>query len=125
MEHFKPPCSPAQFAAQEGRLRKELKQWAIDQVEMHDDPVITGIPSGTGGSVMDLGNPIPSKRVLEASEITEEVVGFRIPPAIIDKGGYENAEQFVDKIMSGLKRVVDGEIKIKAPKVKKMKRVTA
>ncbi|MGI9363276.1 MAG: hypothetical protein ACR2O7_17245 [Parasphingorhabdus sp.] len=124
MEHFKPPCSPAQFAALEDRLRKELKLWAMDQVDMHDDPVITGIPSGTGGSIMDLGNPIPSKRVLEASAITEDVVGFRIPPAIIDKGGYESAEQFVDKIMSGLKKIVDEEIKIKAPKIKKMKLVT-
>ena len=92
---------------------------------MHNDPAITGIPSGSGGSVMDLGNPIASKRVLEASAITETVIGFRIPPAIIDKGGYENAAQFVDKIMAGLKKVVEGELKVRMLKAKKMTLVNA
>lgn len=125
MEHFIPPCSPSDFAHREAELRGKLAIWANEQVEMHNDPAITGIPSGSGGSVMDLGNPIASKRVLEASAITETVIGFRIPPAIIDKGGYENAAQFVDKIMAGLKKVVEGELKVRMPKAKKMTLVSA
>ena len=118
-------CSLSDFEQQEASLSDALNEWAEEQVATHGDPELTGVPRGTGGSILGLGNPIASKRVLEASAITEDLIGMKIPPAIITKGGYATASEFVESIMSGLEKVVTGKIKIKQPKSKAWKKVTA
>lgn len=125
MEHAIEICSLSNFEKQKAALLDALNDWADDQIAMHTDPELTGVPRGTGGSILGLGNPIASKRVLEASAITEDLIGMKIPPAIIAKGGYATASECVESIMSGLEKVVTGKIKIKQPKSKAWQKVTA
>lgn len=125
MEHELKICSLVKFARNEARLEQELREWAEAEVELHDDPSLTGVPRGSAGSVLGLGNPIASKRVLEASAIVEELIDMKIPPAIIAKGGYATADECVEKIMSGMKKIITGEIKIKQPKTRAWQTVSA
>ena len=125
MEPKSEECSLEKFDKRKAVLRDALRAWADEQVELHDDPDLTGVPKGSGGSILGLGNPIASKRVLEASSITEEIVGMPIPPVIITKGGYETADAFVDQIMAGLENVVTGKIKVRRPKTKAMTLISA
>ena len=118
-------CSLHEFEKHKAYLDAELRAWANEQVDLHQDPDLTGVPKGSGGSILGLGNPISSKRVLEASAITEEIIGMPIPPAIITKGGYETADAFVEKILVGLENVVRGKIKVRLPKTKAMSLVSA
>lgn len=118
-------CSLYDFENEKAALKEALRQWAEEQVDLHEDPNLTGVPKGSGGSILGLGNPISSKRVLEASAITEEIIGIPIPPVIITKGGYETADIFVDQIIAGLEKVVTGKIKVRRPKTKAMSLISA
>jgi len=121
MEHSKLLLpTVAEFDSKVEILRARLEKWGNEQVETFNDPLLMGVPSGTAGNILGLGNPIPSKRVLDASAITQDVLGFKIPPIIIQKGGYETSQEFVKKITTKLRKVVTGEIKPKEKKVKKM-----
>ena len=125
MEHIKDHLpTVAEFDSKIELLKARLEKWGDEQVETFDDPLLMGVPSGTAGNILGLGNPIPSKRVLDASAITKDVLGFKIPPVIIQKGGYETSKEFVEKITTKLRKVVTGEIKPKEKKVKIMKLVS-
>lgn len=110
----------AQFDAKAGELLSRITSYGQDLVDDYDDPELTGVPRGSAGSLLGVGNPISSKQVVRASSIVEECIGIRIPPVIIRKGGYETAESFAKHIMTGLRKVVSGEIKCKPKKSSEM-----
>ena len=111
-------CSQEHLNKCEAALRFELSAWGDDQVAEAQDPLLTGVPAGTAGTSLGAKNLIPSKRVLDASAIVQEILGFRIPPMIIREGGYKTTVDFVDDIVSKLRDVVAGKIKVKPKKAK-------
>jgi hypothetical protein len=78
--------------------------------------VVASAPAGTGGSIISVRPAIDSKRVVDATLITEEILGIDLPPEIIKPGGYESCEAMIDHIVPCLERVFTGELKVKNSK---------
>lgn len=110
----------AEFDAKAQELTKELKAWFDEETAAIDGSILDDAPSGTGGSILGIGPSIDSKRVVDATLITEKVLGIDLPPEIIKPGGYESFEAMIDHLVPRLKKVFTGETK-----VKKRKSVTA
>jgi hypothetical protein len=77
---------------------------------------LASAPSGTGGSIIVMMPAIDSKRVVDATVITKQVLGIELPPAIIKPGGYNSCAEMVADIVPKLQKVFAGEIKVKTPK---------
>jgi hypothetical protein len=105
-----------QFAARLPALIKGLKDWFEEETAAIDGSVVSAAPSGSGGSIISARPAIDSKRVVDATLITEEVLGIELPPEIIKAGGYESCEAMLDHIMPRLERVFTGELKVKKRK---------
>lgn len=107
-----------QFDAKLPELLDRLSEWFEAETTSIDDIIANSAPSGTGGSVVSARPSIDSKRVVDATVITEEVLGIELPPEIIKPGGYENFQEMADHLVPMLKRVFTKEIKVKKPLVK-------
>jgi hypothetical protein len=59
--------------------------------------------------------------VVDATLITEEVLGIELPPEIIKAGGYDSFEAMLDHIVPRLEEVFTGELKVKKRKAAKKK----
>lgn len=105
-----------QFAARLPALMKGLKDWFEEETAAIDGSVVSAAPSGSGGSIISARPAIDSKRVVDATLITEEVLGIELPPEIIKAGGYESCEAMLDHIVPRLERVFTGELKVKKRK---------
>ncbi|MGG6898025.1 hypothetical protein [Rhizobium sp. BR 315] len=107
-----------QFDAKIPELLEKLSEWFENEATSIDDVLANSAPSGTGGSVVSSRPAIDSKRVVDATVITEEVLGIELPPEIIKPGGYENFQEMADHLVPLLKRVFTKEIKVRKPLVK-------
>lgn len=105
-----------QFDAQEPLLRAALEDWYDDEGEAIDADIVGGAQSGAGGSMMTVGPAIDSKRVLDASAVTQQIIGIDIAPEIIRPGGYDSKEQMLEHLIPELRKVYTGEIKVKKRK---------
>ena len=105
-----------QFADKLPALIEGLKNWYEEETAAIDGSVISAAPSGSGGSIISARPAIDSKRVVDATLITEEVLGIELPPEIIKAGGYESYEAMVDHIVPLLEKVFTGELKVKKRK---------
>lgn len=105
-----------QFAAKLPALIEGLKDWFEEETASIDGSVVSAAPSGSGGSIISARPAIDSKRVVDATLVTEEVLGIELPPEIIKAGGYESCEAMLDHIVPRLERVFTGELKVKARK---------
>jgi hypothetical protein len=108
-----------QFAAKRPVLIAGLKDWYDEETAAIDGSVVGAAPTGSGGSIISVRPAIDSKRVVDATLITEEVLGIELPPEIIKAGGYESYEAMLDHIVPLLEKVFTGELKVK--KRKRMK----
>lgn len=116
--------SPDTFDQRVEQLADRIDQWVEDEIIPFADADDLGMPTGTEGNIFSDSPLISSKRVLDASDFTEEIMGFRIPPIIIQKGGYDTKEELKAHLLPQLRRVTTGEIKIKNYQDKKMKVVS-
>ncbi|TBA72916.1 hypothetical protein [Rhizobium ruizarguesonis] len=107
-----------QFDTKVPELLKRLSEWFDNEATLIDDVIANSAPSGTGGSVVSARPAIDSKRVVDATVITEEVLGIELPPEIIKPGGYESFQEMADHLVPMLKRVFTKEVKVKKPLVK-------
>lgn len=107
-----------QFDAKVPALLKRLQEWFDSEAASIDDVIANSAPSGTGGSVVSARPAIDSKRVVDATVITEEVLGIELPPEIIKPGGYNNLQEMTDHLMPLLRRVFTKDLKVKKPLVK-------
>ncbi|PDT50586.1 MULTISPECIES: hypothetical protein [Sinorhizobium] len=107
-----------QFDVKLPELLNRLRDWFDAETTSIDDIIATSAPSGTGGSIVSARPAIDSKRVVDATVITEEVLGIELPPEIIKPGGYESFEEMTDHLVPMLKRVFTKEIKVKKPLVR-------
>ena len=76
-------------------------------------------PSGTGGSIISKTPAIDSKRVLDASSVTSEILDIEIPPEIIKPGGYDSCDEMLDDLLPKLRDVYSGKRKVKKRKAEK------
>ncbi|RWC33316.1 MAG: hypothetical protein EOS70_15120 [Mesorhizobium sp.] len=106
----------ADFDAKLPDLLQGLQDWFEKEAASIDDIVANSAPSGTGGSIISGLPAIDSKRIVDATMITEEVLGIELPPEIIKAGGYETFEEMVDHLIPLLKQVYCNELKIKKTK---------
>ncbi|TPJ38874.1 hypothetical protein FJ434_22825 [Mesorhizobium sp. B2-5-13] len=106
------------FDAKKPELVERLKQWFDNETTSIDDLISTSAPSGTGGSVVSARPAIDSKRVVDTTVITEEILGIELPPEIIKPGGYNDFQEMVDHLVPLLRRVYTKDLKVKKPLVK-------
>jgi hypothetical protein len=104
------------FAAKAPKLIAELEAWFEVETASIDGTVSSGAPSGSGGSIIAMRPAIDSKRVVDATVITKQVLGIELPPEIIKPGGYNSCAEMVADIVPKLQKVFTGEIKVKTPK---------
>src|SRR3954468_12986149 len=89
-------------------LIKGLKDWYEEGTAAIAGSVGSAAPSGSGGSIISARPAIDSKRVVDATLITEAVLGIELPPEIIKAGGYESYEAMLDHIVPRLEKVFTG-----------------
>jgi len=104
------------FASKTVELIAGLEAWFAEETASIDGTVSASAPSGTGGSIIAMLPAIDSKRVVDATVITKQVLGIELPPAIIKPGGYNSCAEMVADIVPKLQKVFTGEIKVKTPK---------
>jgi hypothetical protein len=106
------------FDEKQEQLIAELQAWYLEETEAIDGSVQEATPSGDGGSIVTVRPAIDSKRVVDATLITETVLGIQLPPEIIKPGGYQTFEEMTADIVPKLKQVFTGELKVKKPSMK-------
>ena len=104
------------FASKTLELIAELKAWFEEETASIDGTVSAGAPSGSGGSIIGMRPTIDSKRVVDATVVTKQVLDIELPPEIIKPGGYSGCEEMIADIVPKLGRVFTGEIKVKKRK---------
>jgi len=105
-----------EFALKVPDLEKGLRDWFEEESASIDGSVEAGAPAGDGGSIISGLPAIDSKRVIDATLITEEVLGIELPPEIIKPGGYETFDEMINDIIPKLEQVYSGELKVKKRK---------
>ena len=104
------------FATKIAALKAELQDWFEKETESIDGSVAAGAPSGAGGSIMGMRPAIDSKRVVDATVVTKQVLGIDLPPQIIKAGGYGSCEEMIADIVPKLEKVFIGDIKVRKRK---------
>jgi hypothetical protein len=104
------------FTVRAPNLIAELEAWFETETASIDGTVVTGAPSGTGGSIIATGPAIDSKRVVDATVVTKQVLGIELPPEIIKPGGYNSCAEMIADIVPKLEKVFIGERKVKKHK---------
>ena len=104
------------FVSKTSELIARLEAWYEEETASIDGTVLASAPSGTGGSIIVMMPAIDSKRVVDATVITKQVLGIELPPAIIKPGGYNSCAEMVADIVPKLQKVFTGEIKVKTPR---------
>lgn len=58
------------------------------------------IPAGPaeGGTVDDLVGPVESMTAVDVLAALDEIVGFKLPNSVIQSGGYQTRDEFVQKL---------------------------
>src|SRR4051794_39486475 len=101
------------FTAKTTELIAELEAWFEQETASIDGTIAASAPSGTGGSIIATRPVIDTKRVVDATVITKQVLGIELPPAIIKPGGYNSCAEMIADIVPKLQKVFTGEIKVK------------
>lgn len=100
------PISAAQFDA----LAPKIKAVLTDGLEK--ERTDTALPKFGGAPDSDLWElpPVDSKSVAKLSPLTKELVGRRLDPRWIRKGGYSTVAEAVDHMLVQLRKhcVIDG-----------------
>lgn len=94
-------------------LIHKLEAWFEEETAAIDGSILADAPAGVGGSIMSTRPAIDSKRVVDATMVTKEVLGIDLPPEIIKPGGYESCADMIADIVPKLKKVFTGELKVK------------
>lgn len=104
------------FAQKVPELIAQFEAWFEEETTSIDGSTSTGAPSGAGGSIIAMRPAIDSKRVVDATIITQQVLGIELPPEIIKPGGYDSCEAMIADLLPKLQQVFTGEIKVKKRK---------
>lgn len=102
--------TPAEFQERSATLVTELKTWFDQETAAIDGSIISEAPAGDGGSIIDYTPAIDSKRMLDASFIVEDILGFELPPEAIQPGGYGSFEEMVAHLLPQLEMIFVGTL---------------
>jgi hypothetical protein len=108
------------FDLKAAKLAAELVAWFDKETAAIDAAVDAKAPAGSGGSIVSVSPAIDSKRVVDATIITEEILGIELPPEIIRPGGYDSCDAMLADIIPKLRQVYTGELKVKKPAKQKV-----
>lgn len=81
----------------EAAIRAELQAWWDDQVVNSDDPFAN--PKVPAGTIFDVVPVVDSFSVTTALVAIEKHVGFKVPPRIIQRGGYDSFDEMVNDLV--------------------------
>ncbi|MCJ2183707.1 hypothetical protein MTR62_13550 [Novosphingobium sp. 1949] len=101
-----------EFRRKQAKLVAELEAWFEDETQPIDGSAPPP-PSGGGGSIIGVRPAIDSKRVIDASRVTRQVLDIELPPEIIKQGGYASCDEMISDLVPKLERVYTGELKVK------------
>jgi hypothetical protein len=101
------------FAEKRLLLIAGLEGWFATETASIDGSIEAKAPAGAGGSIISVRAAIDSKRVVDATLITEEVLGIELPPEIIKPGGYDSCDAMIADLVPKLRAVFVGELKVK------------
>lgn len=101
------------FASKISDLVAELEAWFEEETTSIDSGVSADAPAGAGGSIIAMRPAIDSKRVVDATIITQQVLGIELPPEIIKPGGYSSCQEMIADLVPKLQKVFTGEIKVR------------
>lgn len=109
----------ADFDSKTDDLCTALRDWYVEEAEAIDADIVNDAPSGEGGSIISKTPAIDSKRVLDASSVTKEILRIEIPPEIIKPGGYETCDEMLADLLPKLRDVYSGKLKVKDRQARK------
>jgi hypothetical protein len=93
-----------EFRAKIPELVKAFTEWFAEEEAAIDGAVEAEAPAGAGGSIISARPAIDSKRVLDATCVTEEVLGIALPAKLIRPGGYASCEEMVNDLIPKLEQ---------------------
>lgn len=73
-----------------------------------DERAIPGGPLGAT-TVAELGEPIESMTAVEVLVILDGIIGFPLPNAVIQAGGYNTKQEFVEKLTEQVLKYVEAK----------------
>lgn len=109
----------AEFDGKRQELIGRLKDWYDRETAPIAPDLAAVAPGGSGGSILDRDLAIDSKRVLDATLVTEELLEMELPPELIKPGGYDSFDEMIDDIVPKLREVFIGERSVRRPDCKK------
>ena len=104
------------FASKLAELTSELEAWFREETASIDGAIEAEAPSGAGGSILAMRPGIDSKRVVDATVVTKQVLGIELPPEIIKPGGYASCAEMIADIIPKVEKVFTGDLKVKQRK---------
>ena len=81
----------------EAAMRAELQSWWDSQVDSSDDPFAA--PKPPVGTISDVVPVVDSLSVTTALVAIEKHVGFKVPPRVIQRGGYNSFDEMVNDLI--------------------------
>jgi hypothetical protein len=81
----------------EAAIRAELQSWWDSQVDSSDDPFAA--PKPPAGTIFDVVPVVDSLSVTTALVAIEKHVGFKVPPRVIQRGGYNSFDEMVNDLI--------------------------
>jgi hypothetical protein len=117
MSSAKPKVSSSQFKALESTL---IERFTAGLEHELADCALPNLPSG----LWDLP-VVDSKTVCKLSPIVKELLGRRLEPSWVRKGGYESVKAAVEDLMSWLRKVCVFDTPSVAPAISAKSKITA
>lgn len=81
----------------EATIRTELQAWWDSEVDSSDDPFAA--PKPPAGTIFDVVPAVDSLSVATALVAVEKHVGFKVPPRVIQRGGYNSFDEMVNDLV--------------------------
>jgi hypothetical protein len=81
----------------EAAIRAELQSWWDSEVDSSDDPFAN--PKLPTGTIFDVVPVVDSLSVTTALVAIEKHIGFKMPPRVIQRGGYNSFDDMVNDLI--------------------------
>jgi len=99
MSNNTPTITQNEFDACAPSLISELRRWYDEQKQNPDAPP----PNPATGGAWEHLPDIDSKAVVKASPIVKKLLGVKLDPRLIRKGGYDSFEHLVSELLPKLR----------------------
>lgn len=92
---------PQPLGYSEDQLVNDLRQWWDEEVAGADDPFAEQPPTTdpSTGTIYELQPAVDSLGVVRRLALIDKHVGFRIPPDVVRRGGYQSFEDMITDLV--------------------------